>query len=180
MIDTHPEFETQRLRLRGFMADDLPYLQAFAVRPAFWRYLPGPEMSADLVEAFLAARLANPGQADWHFCLEHAALGLPIGTARLTIASSEHRQGNIAVSLDSDHWRQGYGREALLELVRFGFADLGLHRLAALTDAENLAGQALLAACGFRSEGRLRENFLVRGTWRDSLLYARLESDQAT
>ncbi len=177
MTDEHPELQTPRLCLRGFKADDLPYLQAFAVRPAFWRYLPGPEMTADLIEAFLEARLANMGQGDWHFCLEHAVLGLPIGTARFTIASPEHRQGNIAISVDSDHWRQGYAGEAMAALVRFGFDDLGLHRLAALTDADNLAAQKLLASHGFRCEGRLRENFLVRGTWRDSLLYARLEGD---
>lgn len=177
MTGDHPELPTERLRLRGFVADDLPYLQAFAVRPAFWRYLPGPEMSADLVEAFLAARLASPSNSDWHFCLEHAGLGLPIGTARFTIASPEHRQGNIAVSLDSDHWGQGYAREALAALARFGFEDLGLHRLAALTDTENLPAQKMLAACGFRREGLLRGNFRVRGGWRDSLLYARLESD---
>ncbi len=176
MIDDHPELQTPRLRLRGFSADDLPYLQAFAVRPAFWRYLPGPEMTADLVEAFLAARLSTPATNDWHFCLEHGGLGLPVGTARFTVASPEHRQGNIAISLDSDHWRRGYAGEVLAALVRFGFDDLGLHRLAALTDAENIAAQKLLEAGGFQCEGRLRENFLVRGVWRDSLLYARLEN----
>lgn len=173
----YPELATARLRLRGFRRDDLPYLQAFAVRPALWRYLPGPEVTAELVEAFLEAQLiaqAEPGGRDWQFCVEHGGFGLPIGTARVSISSPEHRQGTVALSIDSDHWRQGYGREVLAVLTEMGFSDLGLHRLSALADTENLAGRRLLLAGGYAEEGILRGNFQLRGSWRDTALFARI------
>lgn len=172
-----PEIETKRLTLRAFRADDLPYLQAFAVRPAFWRFLPGPELSADLLEAFLAqamAEAANPARRDWPFCVAHRERALCIGSGRLSITNPEHGQGSVAVSLDSDYWGQGFGAEALAALCDLGFEGLGLHRLSAVADAENAAAHRMLEACGFQHEGTLRGHLQLRGQWRDSRLYARL------
>jgi len=179
--DLFPQIETARLLLRAFRADDLPFFQSFALRPAFWRYLPGPEPTADLVEAFvlgLASRADTiPASGDFHFCIEDRAASLPIGSGRLSIASREHGQGNVAVSLDGDHWGRGLGREAMAGLVHWGFSDLGLHRISALVDTENAPARKMLVACGFREEGHLHQNLRVRGEWRDSLLFARLAAE---
>lgn len=179
VTDDYPHLDTARLSLRAFKPDDLAYLQSFALRPAFWRYLPGPEPVAELIEAYLEARLqaqAMTDTADWHFAIEARDTGLLIGTARLSIQSREHANASLAVSLDSDHWRQGFAKEALAALVDFGFDTLGLHRLSALIDAENKAGIALAEAGGFTREGILKENLRLRGQWRDSAVYARLSA----
>lgn len=182
-LDDYPQLETSRLLLRGFRDDDLAYLQAFALRPILWRYLPGPEPTAELVAAYHEARLLAQAEAalsgrddsgDWHFAVESRDFGFIIGTGRLNIQSREHGNGAVAVSLDSEHWGQGLGREVLGALCDFGFEAIGLHRLSALIDAENLPSQHIAAACGFVREGLLRQNFRLRGVWRDSYLYARL------
>ncbi len=176
-LQDYPQLDTPRLLLRGFRDDDLAFMQVFALRPALWRYLPGPEPTAELVAAYHEARLQAQmlGQSgDWHFAAEQRDSGCMIGTARLSIQSREHNNGSVAVSLDSDTWRQGLGREALAALVAFGFAELGLHRLSALVDVENIASQHIAEACGFAREGLLRQNFNLRGQWRDSLLYGLL------
>ncbi len=179
MDSDYPHLDTARLSLRAFRPDDLAYLQSFALRPAFWRYLPGPEPMAELIEAYLEARLLAQEAGninDWHFAIEARDSGLLVGTARLSIQSREHANASIAVSLDSDHWRLGLGRDALAALVDFGFETLGLHRLSALIDAENKAGIALAEAGGFSREGLLKDNLRLRGQWRDSLIYARLSA----
>lgn len=173
----YPSFDSPRLILRGFRDDDLAFLQSFAVRPAFWRYLPGPEMTPDLIAAYFEARLEAQAMGeggDWHFALESRDLGFILGTARLTIQSREHGHGNVAVSLDSDHWGLGLGREAMGALSHFALEVLGLHRLSGLVDAENKPAQRMMETNGFEREGLLRQNFRLRGVWRDSLLYARL------
>ena len=46
------------------------------------------------------------------------------------------------------HWRQGLASEGARELIRYGFADLGLTRIFAETMAVNTASRATMAAVG--------------------------------
>jgi ribosomal-protein-alanine N-acetyltransferase len=53
----------------------------------------------------------------------------------------------------------------------------GLHRVFALVDPDNGASVRLLERLGFRREGQMRKDSLIRGTWRDSLIYAMLAEE---
>ncbi|MFN4275947.1 MAG: GNAT family N-acetyltransferase [Ferrovibrio sp.] len=180
MADLFPQFATGRLLLRAFRAEDEAAFAEFAVREEFWRFLPGPALTPELVAQFIAARVrdaANPSGRDWIFAVEEQALSRAIGMVRLSIASPEHRQGNIGFSFDGALRGRGYASEAMREVLRFGFADLELHRITALADVENARSHAVLQKLGFRQEGRLRQNFNMRGAWRDSDLFALLRSE---
>ncbi|WP_341896302.1 GNAT family protein [Ferrovibrio terrae] len=171
---------TQRLTLRAFTPADEAAFQQFAVQEDFWKYLPGPALDAELVTRFIAARVAeaaNPSGRDWLFAVEERSLARAIGMVRLSIASPEHRQGNIGFSFDGSIRGKGYASEAMQGVLRFGFAELGLHRITALADVENQRSHAVLRKLGFRHEGRLQQNFSVRGEWRDSDLFALLRSE---
>jgi len=48
------------------------------------------------------------------------------------------------------------------------------HRLYAQIDTENAASIALAEKLGFSREGHQRLDTLIRGEWRDTLIYARL------
>lgn len=178
--DLFPQFVTGRLLLRAFKIEDETAFAEFAVKEEFWRFLPGPSLTPDLVAQFIAARVrdaANPSGRDWIFAVEEQSLGRAIGMVRLSVASAEHRQGNIGFSFDGTLRGRGYASEAMRAVLRFGFSDLELHRITALADVENARSHAVLAKLGFRQEGRLRQNFNMRGVWRDSDLFALLRSE---
>jgi len=78
-----------------------------------------------------------------------------------------------------EHRGRGYAAEAVDLLVRTGFARLGLHRIEARVFPGNLASRGVLRQCGFRYEGRLRDEAWKNGRWRATLLFARLASDPA-
>ena len=180
MTSAFPELPTARLRLRGFRAEDETAFQAFATEEDFWTFLPGPALNAELVTRFVAARVeeaANPSGRDWVFAVEEVSMQRAIGMVRLSIASVEHRQGNIGFSMDGRIRGRGYASEAMRALLDFGFVTLGLHRITALADVENARSHVVLEKLGFRREGRLSQNFLVRGMWRDSDLFALLRSE---
>lgn len=180
MTDAFPSFRTQRLILRAFASEDEAAFQSFAVKEEFWKFLPGPALTPELVSRFIAARVedaANPSGRDWLFAVEEKQMKRAIGMVRLSIAASEHRQGNIGFSFDGSIRSKGYASEAMQAALRFGFAELGLHRMTALADVENERSHAALKKLGFRHEGRLRQNFLVRGQWRDSDLFALLRAE---
>lgn len=175
-----PQLPTARLLLRAFRAGDEAAFQDFATQEDFWKFLPGPALDAALVTRFIAARLeeaANPPARDWVFAVEEVSLKRAIGMVRLSIASVEHRQGNTGFSLDGAIRGKGYASEAMRALLDFGFVTLGLHRITALADVENGRSHDVLEKLGFRREGRLAQNFYVRGMWRDSDLFALLRSE---
>ncbi len=180
MPDVFPLLKSDRLLLRAFAPDDEAAFQQFAVKEDFWKYLPGPALDAGLVKRFIAARVIEgeaPTGRDWLFCVEERQMERAIGMVRLSIASPEHRQGNLGFSFDGTLRGKGYASEAVRAALRFGFAELGLHRITALADVENTRSHAVLQKLGFRLEGRLQQNFNVRGEWRDCDLFALLRSE---
>jgi RimJ/RimL family protein N-acetyltransferase len=59
-------------------------------------------------------------------------------------------QAELGYRLLPAHWRQGLAAEGATELVRHGFADLGLRRIFAETMAVNEASRATMARVGLR------------------------------
>jgi RimJ/RimL family protein N-acetyltransferase len=79
--------------------------------------------------------------------------------------------------LHRDFWGKGYTVEASLPLLRFGFEELGLHRIFAQCVAVNRGSARVMEKLGMQFEGRSRESFLLDGVWYDDLKYAILEQE---
>lgn len=86
--------------------------------------------------------------------------------------------GSIGYWSAEAHARQGYMREALTEMRRFAFDNVGLGRLEAGCLPENAASRALLEKVGFKYEGVAQSYLQIDGRWRDHVLYASLRDDR--
>ncbi len=74
--------------------------------------------------------------------------------------------------VDADHAGQGFVPEGIAVLLRYGFEELGLHRLEAAIVPRNAASRRVVEKLGMREEG-IAERFLqIRGTWEDHVRYA--------
>ena len=69
-------------------------------------------------------------------------------------------------------WGRGLATEAARQLLRIGFVDHGLHRIAGTCDPRNVASGRVLQKIGMTYEGRMRETGRIRDGWRDSDLYS--------
>ena len=94
--------------------------------------------------------------ADWHtgrfyvFGIWHRATAHYVGDICLM---PQHRgQAEIGYYLAAAAEGHGYAREALEEVVRFGFETVGSQRLLVRCYADNARGQAVARAIGFRPE----------------------------
>jgi [ribosomal protein S5]-alanine N-acetyltransferase len=58
-------------------------------------------------------------------------------------------------------------------VIEMAFGDLGLHRLEAGTQVENIASRRVLEKNGFELIGIARRYLLIAGEWRDHLLFQR-------
>ena len=61
----------------------------------------------------------------------------------------------------------GYMRKGLMQLIQFAFSTMGLHRLEANIQPENVRSQALVETCGFAFEGLSRGFLYINGSWCD-------------
>ena len=174
------ELLTDRLLLRPLQAGDLVHLQRYAVREAFFRFLPIDKQTSQDVEKFLSDRLAeqDKGVADrLTFAIEPLDEGHIIGTVRIEIQDKVYRQGDLGFAMDLEHQGKGYMTEAVRSVLSTGFEHLELHRIWATADTENERSWRLMERVGMTREGLLRQDTLNCGQWRDSYLYAILASD---
>ncbi|WP_079530592.1 GNAT family N-acetyltransferase [Halobacillus hunanensis] len=98
-----------------------------------------------------------------------------IGVGELNIRDFTNKVGEIAYIVNPDYWGQGIATNVAKLLIRFGFADIQLHRIYATCDPRNIGSSKVLQKSGLTKEGKIREDLLIKDGWRDSLLYSILE-----
>jgi RimJ/RimL family protein N-acetyltransferase len=171
---------TERLLLRELRESDFDDVHAYASLPDVCRYMEwGPNTPAD-TRAFMDRNLT--AQATWprdsvSLAMELAAERQVIGSIRLTVGDRANQTGDIGYTLHSGYWRRGYVTEASRALIDVGFGVLGLHRIWADCDPENVGSWGLMEKLGMRREAHHREDKLIKGEWRDSYLYAILADE---
>jgi len=69
--------------------------------------------------------------------------------------------------------------EALHALIRYGFKELGLNRIEADIDPRNTRSARSLETLGFKTEGLLRQRWIVGEEVSDSALYGLLQEEWA-
>ena len=93
-------------------------------------------------------------------------------------AQARHVQAELGWVLHPDHAGRGYASEAVRELIRLCFEDLGLRRVTASCFADNVASWRLMERVGMRREACTRRDALHRsGQWLDGLAYALLAEE---
>jgi RimJ/RimL family protein N-acetyltransferase len=88
------------------------------------------------------------------------------------------RQAELGWVLDPAHEGHGYATEAVRELLRLCFADLGLRRVEAGCFAANTPSWRLMERVGMRRESHTRKDALHRsGKWLDGMAYGLLAEE---
>jgi [ribosomal protein S5]-alanine N-acetyltransferase len=87
------------------------------------------------------------------------------------------RSAYLGYHVGAPHARQGYMHEALGLALGHAFGTLGLHRLEANIQPENVASLALVRRLGFTREGYSRRYLKIGGRWRDHERWAILAED---
>jgi RimJ/RimL family protein N-acetyltransferase len=85
---------------------------------------------------------------------------------------------SIGIALLPEARGKGHGTLAHRLLIQYLFAHTTVHRIEAVTEAENLAEQRVLEKAGFTREGVMRGVFWRDGAYRDGVLYSLLRTDQ--
>jgi RimJ/RimL family protein N-acetyltransferase len=145
---------TARLEARRYAEDEIALLERLYFDPRVMRYAGGvqtPEKAREIFATRIHKYYAdNPGLGIWG--VFERATGEPIGLHLLNnIQGETHLQ--VGYLLYPEYWGRGYATEMGRAVVRYGYAELGLPRIVAITDLDNVDSQRVLLKCGLTREG---------------------------
>lgn len=145
------------------------------------------------IQEWTATVADRPGRYDWAITPGAVRDGRPvsdelIGEIVLNEVDEHARSANLRLQMLPDYRGRGYGREAILEVLRFAFdgatdadgtahAGPRLHRVGLDVLSINPRARALYASLGFREEGRLREAHADGDGWADVIVMSILEDE---
>jgi len=168
--------QTQRLHLRPIRLNDAPAIFEARGDAEVMRYWDWPaQASVDEVRQVIQNhfREIDSGATQW-WVVAQSLRGPAIGECDLSDIDLHHGRAEIGFLFRRSAWGQGFAREAMERVIRYGFEELGLARLTARCHAGNEASRRLLERLGFAQEGVLRGYVVRDGARRDCLLYGRL------
>jgi ribosomal-protein-alanine N-acetyltransferase len=157
-----PTLETERLVLRPFAPEDAPDV----TRHAGDRRIADTTLNIPHPYTEEDARTWLATHAEGHESGKSLTLAIRlregddlIGAIGLGV-SLPHRQAEAGYWIAVDHWNRGYATEALREILRYGFRDLGLRRIYAQHLTRNPASGRVMEKVGMTKEGVLRQHAL--------------------
>jgi RimJ/RimL family protein N-acetyltransferase len=104
--------------------------------------------------------------------------GAHIGNAELRGVSAEDRRGELGILIgEKEYWGKGYGTDATVTVLRFAFEVMNLHRVWLTTGDNNPRAIACYRKCGFREEGRLRQDRYLGGRYSDTIVMGVLREE---
>ena len=138
---------TERFVLRRFVESDAPLLAAMNMDPEVMRYIRPPDADPDgaleRARAIIARQRGNYGL----WAIEDKPSGELLGWGALKDLDGT-KEIEVGYGLRPEAWGRGVATEIARELVRYGFEDLGLQRIVAVTQPPNMASRNVLTKLG--------------------------------
>lgn len=171
---------TPRLVLRRLTGSDWKDLLELFSDEEMFLYDEGNPLEEEQIlrwlESDAAVKLTTPGQP-FYLGIQTQDSGKFIGLLTLSFTEPQRRQARLAISLNRDYRRKGFGLEAMTAILRFCFEGIKLHRVTAICDTRNTPARELCEKVGLRREGEFVKDRLVRGEWMSSVWYAALDEE---
>ncbi len=171
---------SKRLRLRGAEREDIP---------RFVSWLNDPEVVEHLLAAY---PITQAGEERWFDSMMSREPAEQVRVIEALIDGEYKAIGNtsfmgldwisrkaeIGIFIGEKHlWNHGYGRDAMLLMLRHGFNQLNLNRIFLRVHANNPRGIKAYENAGFVHEGVLRQEVYREGKYVDVLVMSVLRSD---
>lgn len=170
---------TDRLTLREIVASDWEEIFKMQNHPEYRKFNPWEDQDETkvkiLVDRFLGWQQEDP-RKNYQFVIANNENNF-VGSAGIHSVHLKHRDAEFGIRLCPSSWGNGFATEVGRRMLNFGFNDLGLHRIAVETIADNLPAIDLCNRLGMKYEGRFREHKWRNGKWYDSLRFAIIDHE---
>ncbi|MBD1822301.1 GNAT family N-acetyltransferase [Cyanobacteria bacterium FACHB-DQ100] len=146
------ELETERLWLRQFRREDLDRMAEIFGDPVVMRFIASGTKTRSQLEAEFPMILQryNCSEFGMWAVVEKASQTL-LGRCGLIYLDGTP-EIELGYALDKAYWNRGIATEASIACLRFGFEQVGLERVVAISQPENLASQRVMQKVGMTFE----------------------------
>lgn len=136
--------------------------------------------SAKKTKEWLEIDAVEPFPRDLSFGIRTLSEDKLIGFIAFDGINWTNRDTFVAIGIgERDFWSKGYGSDAMRVMLRYGFAELNLHRVSLTVFEFNPRGIRSYEKCGFKHEGSVKEFVLRNGKRWDMLNMSILHSEWA-
>ncbi len=170
------DVRTSRLLLRPLEPSDVPALWPFVSDEDFPRHMTweahrSEDETADFIRSSEQGR--EQGSSITWAVVEGATLAGIIGLHGITRTVRAWRvdRAELGYWIGPPFQNRGFATEAARAAIRFGFDDLGLHKITVGCIAENTASRRVIEKLGFRFLGEERDHAFRFGRWWNHLAY---------
>ena len=171
----------ERVRLRPPGEGDLPLFVRWFNDPEvrYWLAMSdGPALTLEAERDWYDEMRADPGRVIWCIIAEE---GEPIGNLGLHAIDEGQGRATLGICIgEKSSWGRGYGTDAIRQVLRYAFGEMGLRRVELHVDEDNVRGIRCYERCGFVREGLLRDHRLRQGRPVSALAMAILRQDLET
>ena len=152
--------ETERLVLRQFSMDDAKAMfRNWANDPEVTKYLTWSP-HGDIAETKRVLKnwidsYESPDSYCW--AIVPKSVEEPVGSISIVQRNNSVDSIHIGYCIGKTWWHQGYASEALTELIRFFFEEVGVNRIDARHDTRNPNSGKVMRKAGMQYEGTMRQ-----------------------
>jgi ribosomal-protein-alanine N-acetyltransferase len=173
-----PVIETERLRMRQTMPEDLDFLFFLRSHNDVMKYIDRPfaKSKQDIIEMYekMCAGVKDNTAIPWH--IEEKESGKPAGQIGFYRNDPGNHRGEVGYMLSPEQQGKGFAGEALKAVLNYGFNDVKFHSIEANVNPLNDSSVKLLEKHGFVKEAHFKENYYFDGKFLDSVIYSLLGS----
>jgi RimJ/RimL family protein N-acetyltransferase len=173
-----PLFKGSLVRLAAPTPEDYPIIAKWWENDEFLRLMDtsaARPLSAQRLDEWEKGMREDPN--NFLFRLRTLADDTLIGFGALEVMWT-NQSAFLAIGIgDANYWGKGYGSDGLSLLLRFGFNELGLHRIGLNVISNNTRAIRLYEKTGFSYEGTQREAVYRDGQRLDMVYYGILRRD---
>lgn len=175
-----PRVYGERIMLREYKREDLEHIR---------KWVNDPEVVNNLSDIFLYPHTQNQSESFLNMMLEGKSINKEfviavkdteeyIGQIGYVNIDWKNRTAVLGIVIGREEYRnKGYGTEAIKLFQEFTFNRLNLHKLELTLHDYNQRGYRCYLKCGFKEEGRIRQNFFIDGKYTDTIHMGILRSE---
>jgi RimJ/RimL family protein N-acetyltransferase len=141
-----------------------------------------PDLNRDLTLEEIRVWIGDQAnhQADgtaYNFAIVDVRNDQLLGGCGITQINRRHQFANLYYWVRSSCTRQGVATQAVLQLARYGFDELGLQRIEIVMSVDNPASIRVAEKAGAVREGRLRNRIVAQGRPQDAFMFTFIPQD---
>ena len=129
---------------------------------------------------FIGSRAKASQDGEWYsFAVFEKESGRFLGGVGLNFFNRVHQMANLGYWVRTSAVGSGVATRATRLVARFGFEQLGLHRIEIVAAVDNIGSQRVAQKAGAVREGVLRKRLLIRGESQDAVMFSLIPEDVA-